>query len=197
MFFRWGFFLHKCRLNFKVLHCPHRLQNRVCFYTFSAQKGSFPIYKKAAFCGSDLAKLIKQQSIETMAKHCQNSLSAGWAGTLHFIHHSNLAAGIPPWRLETVHGKEKKNFLLGWDSFTPLLLSVQSNRAQVFVVCLLLKTLNLQKIRDIFARGATLNPLTLPCILLCASPAEPQHFVFYFTENFHLAVYGLCLILVM
>lgn len=189
--------MHKWRLNFKVLHCPHRLQNRVCFYTFNAQKGSFPIYKKAAFCGSDLAKLIKQQSIETMAKRCLRILSQ-LAGQELFISYiiQTLLQGFHPGGLKQFMGK-KKNFLLGSDSFTPLLLSVQSNRAQVFVVCLLLKTLNLQKIRDIFARGATLNPLTLPCILLCPSPAEPQHFVFYFTENFHLAVYGLCLILVM
>lgn len=119
-------------------------------------------------------------------------LSAGWAGTFHFIHHSKLAVVFPwshPGGLKQLMGK--KNFLLGLDTFSPLLLSVQCNGAQLFIVCPLLENTEFGGNQRHFAGGTTLNPLNIPRILLCPSLAGEQHFPSQLYSKFHLAVCGL------
>ena len=129
------FVLYKCRLNFELVFSPHRLQNRLCFHTFSAEKDFFPIFKKSCYHLSGYQAFVVLTWLNTTSnsrayKQLQSTgckLFFSWPGRDFSFHTSftTCCSDSTKWprRLKTVNGKEKLPF--GLEYFFPLLLALQ------------------------------------------------------------------------
>lgn len=129
-----NFVLYKCRLSFELLCSPHRLQNRLCFHTFGAEKGFIPIFKKSSYLSGCQAFVVltwlNSTSNSRAYKRLQSTVCKFFFSWLvrDFSFHTPFTTRCSdstksPRRLRTVNGKEKLPFGLGY--FFPLPLALQ------------------------------------------------------------------------